>query len=65
MPLEYSMESTAIQANNGITVFVDGWDDAAVWLSIQTQNGSAHCTIERKQAQALIVALQAAIGETA
>lgn len=57
------MESTAIQAKKDVTVFVDGWDDNTVWLSLQTPHGSAHCTLERKQAQDLIAALQAAIVE--
>jgi hypothetical protein len=58
-------ESTVITAESSSNVFVDSWDDGAVWLSIQTMHGGAHCVITPENARAMIVALKAVIGEDA
>lgn len=57
-------ESTLIPATNA-NVFVDKWDDGGIWLSIQTNQGGAHCVIPENQIAAMIVALQAAPKEPA
>ncbi len=58
-------ESTAISAENSCNVFVDTWDDGAVWLSIQTMHGGAHCVIKPENVRAMIVALKAVLREEA
>ena len=50
------MQSNLIHAENA-NVFVDEHEDG-VWLSIQTMQGSAFCTIKPDQAKAMLVALQ-------
>lgn len=52
-------ESTLIKATNA-NVFVDEWEDGGIWLSIQTNQGGAHCVIAPEQIPAMIAALQAA-----
>lgn len=55
-------ESILIKADEA-NVFVDKWDDGAVWLSIQTRCGGAHCTIPANQIPAMIEALQSILSE--
>ena len=50
------MESNLIHAENA-NVFVDEHEEG-VWLSIQTMQGSAFCTIKPEQAKAMMTALQ-------
>lgn len=50
------MQSNLIHAENA-NVFVDEHENG-VWLSIQTMQGGAFCTINLDQAKAMIVALQ-------
>jgi len=63
------MESTLIKGNDDVSIFVDEWEaednTKGIWLSIQTRFGGAHCTFNAEQAREMIVALQAALGETA
>ena len=58
------IESTLIPAINA-NVFVDKWDDGGVWLSIQTNQGGAHCVIKPENIPAMIEALQAVLKEPA
>ena len=57
------IESTLIKAEQDTNIFVDAWDEGGVWLSIQHRFGSAHATLTKKQAQEMIAALQAIVGE--
>lgn len=50
------MQSNLIRAENA-NIFVDEHEEG-VWLSIQTKQGSAFCTIKPDQAKAMLVALQ-------
>ena len=56
-------ESTLIKGDTNCNVFVDAWEDGGIWLSIQTPCGGAHCIITPENAQAMIVAIQAALEE--
>lgn len=58
-------EAISIKAQDKSTVFVDAFDKDRVWLSIHSQSGTMHCTMDNKTAQELIEALQAAMEETA
>ncbi len=44
-------------------VFIDSWDDGGVWLSMQVRGGSAYTSMTREQAQELLKALTALVGE--
>ena len=48
------MEDVIIKGQDNSSVFVDNWDDGAVWLSIQIKNGSASTVLSREQAQLLV-----------
>jgi hypothetical protein len=48
---------TRIDAENGRVVFVDKFDDDAVWLSIQVNGGNANTTMTFDQAKQMIAAL--------
>ena len=50
------MKSNLIPAENA-DIFVDEHEEG-VWLSIQTRQGSAFCTIKPEQAKAMLIALQ-------
>lgn len=50
------MQSNLIRAENA-NIFVDEHEEG-VWLSIQTKQGSAFCTIKPDQAKAMLIALQ-------
>lgn len=51
------MEDVIIKGQDNSSVFVDAWDDGAVWLSIQIKNGSASTVLSREQAQLLVAEL--------
>jgi hypothetical protein len=59
------MESTAISTQQGLTLFIDRWDDTGAWLSIQTPYGGTHCTLTADEAKRVVVALQAALEKVA
>ena len=44
-------------------LFVDSWDDGGVWLSMQVRGGSAYTSMTREQAQELLKALTALVGD--
>lgn len=54
---EKKMEDVIIKGQDNSSVFVDAWDDGAVWLSIQIKNGSASTVLSREQAQLLVAEL--------
>lgn len=57
MSQEFSIKTEAAR------VFVDSWDDGGVWLSMQVRGGSAYTSMTREQAQELLKALTALVGE--
>lgn len=57
-------ESTLIRADKDVSVFVDESDENRVWLSIQTMQGSAYCTMSPRSAREMIAALKAVLGDT-
>jgi len=48
----------AIDTDEGGRVFVDKYDDDALWMSIRTRSGGMHVTMTKKQTQDLIKALE-------
>jgi len=52
-------QTTINTTERGECVFVDKFDDEAVWLSIQVRGGSAHVTLTNEQAATMMAALTA------
>lgn len=52
-------QTTINTTDRGECVFVDQFDDEAVWLSIQVRGGSAHVTLTNEQAATMVAALTA------
>ena len=52
-------QATIKTTERGECVFVDKFDDEAVWLSIQVRSGNAHVTLTNDQARQMMAALTA------
>jgi len=57
------MENVIIKGADNASVFVDGWDDGGVWLSIQIKHGNANTVLNRQQAKLLVAELNRILGQ--
>jgi len=49
---------TTIYTEEGIRIGIDEWDDGGVWLSLRANSASMYTTINRSDAEKLLVGLQ-------
>lgn len=55
------LEFTIDTAERGERVFVDKFDNDALWLSLSVRSARAHVTMTKEQTQQLITALSAIV----
>lgn len=56
---DQDFQTTIKTTERGECIFVDKFDDEAVWLSIQVRGGGAHVTMTNEQAAQMLAALTA------
>lgn len=55
------LEFTIDTSERNERVFVDKFDNDALWLSVRTRSGGTHVTMTKEQTQQLITALSAIV----
>jgi len=55
------LEFTIDTSERNERVFVDKFDNDALWLSVRTRSGGMHVTMTKEQTQQLITALNAIV----
>lgn len=55
------LEFTIDTSERNERVFVDKFDNDALWLSVRTRSGGMHVTMTKEQTQQLIAALSAIV----
>ena len=54
---------TIIYTDDDVRLSVAEWDDGGAWISIQLRGASAYTSLTRKQAEDLVIGLQAVLSK--